>query len=69
MVLSGHVKNSVIVLDEPVKLPEGIKVKILISDKTLKESGLCGIWQDSRSADEIVDEIISSRSKGRDIKL
>lgn len=69
MVLSGHVKNNTIVLDEPVKLPEGIKVKIMISDKTLKKSGLCGIWQDSRSADEIVDEIITSRSKGRDIKL
>lgn len=69
MVISGHVKNSVIVLDEPVNLPEGIKVKIMISDKTLEKSDLCGIWQDSRSADEIVNEIISSRSKGRDIRL
>ncbi len=69
MVLSGHVKDNVIILDKPIKLPEGMKVRIMISDKTLKKSGLCGIWQDSRSADEIVNEIILSRSEGRDIKL
>jgi len=69
MIISGHVRNNVIILDKPIKLPEGIRVRIVISDKTLKESGLCGIWQDSRPADEIVDEIISSSSKGRDIRL
>ena len=32
-------------------------------------SGLCGIWQDDRTAEEIIDDIISARSPGRDLKL
>ncbi len=28
MTYRGHVKNGVVVLDEPVKLPEGVEVKV-----------------------------------------
>lgn len=31
------------------------------------KTGLCGIWQDSRSSDEISQEIINNRSNSRDI--
>jgi hypothetical protein len=41
-----------------------------LSEKTtLTESGLCGIWQDDRSAEEIVEDIVGSRSQGRDLEL
>jgi len=70
MIISGHVKNNVIMLDEEIKLPDGTKVNIMIPENsTKKSSGLCGIWKDNRSAEEIANEIISSRSKGRDISL
>jgi hypothetical protein len=32
-------------------------------------SGLCGIWQDDRTAEEIIEDIISARSPGRDVLL
>ncbi|MBE9592956.1 MAG: hypothetical protein IMF19_05705 [Proteobacteria bacterium] len=36
-----------------------------------KSSGLCGIWKDSRNADEIINDIYSHRTGfgGRDIEL
>ncbi len=70
MLISGHVENNVIVLDEKIKLPNGAKVRIMFYDKNIrKSSGLCGIWRDSRSAEKIADELILSRSKGRDFNL
>ena len=70
MVITGHVKKSVIILDEKIQLPEGTKVMVSFPEKITKtRSGLCGIWKDDRSSEEIVSEIISSRSKGRDFKL
>ena len=32
-------------------------------------TGLCGLWQDSRNSEEIVQEIIKSRSHSRDTHL
>lgn len=32
-------------------------------------SGFCGIWQDSHSSEEIVQDIYASRSASREIKL
>jgi hypothetical protein len=32
-------------------------------------TGLCGLWQDSRSSEEVVQEIIKSRSHSRDTHL
>ena len=41
MTYRGHVKNGVVVLDEPVKLPEGAEVKVDLaaasSDSTMDE--------------------------------
>ena len=69
MVISGHVENNVIVLDEAIELPEGVKVEIILPDAveemTALSSGLCGIWEDDRSADEIVAEILAARTIGR----
>ncbi len=52
--LSGHVENNVILLDEDVQLPDGIKVTIIVSPESPPHSsGLCGIWQDDRPVEEI----------------
>ncbi|MCB0211671.1 MAG: hypothetical protein KDJ52_20200 [Anaerolineae bacterium] len=66
--ISGHIKNNMIVLDERIELPDGVKVTIIITDGAIAgASGLCGIWQDDRPVEEIVDDIVSSRSVGRDL--
>jgi len=38
-------------------------------DNANNQTGLCGIWQDSRSGDEILQDIVSSRTSARDIVL
>ena len=38
-------------------------------DASTTTSGLCGIWQDDRTAEEIIEDIISARSPGRDVVL
>jgi hypothetical protein len=38
-------------------------------DQASKQTGLCGIWQDSRPAEAIVQDIVSSRTLARDVKL
>jgi hypothetical protein len=61
-VIAGHVENNIILLDEDVQLPDGLKVTIIVpNNETQESSGLCGIWQDDRPVEEIVQEIISSR--------
>ena len=58
-----------------VKILQTLKETLLTvkSKKTIekKSSGLCGIWEDNRSADEIIDDIHSFRTGfgGREIKL
>ncbi len=32
-------------------------------------SGLCGIWQDSRAAEDIMQDLISNRTESRDVSL
>ena len=32
-------------------------------------SGLCGIWSDDRSAEEVIADIADARSRGRDVEL
>ena len=39
------------------------------SDHAHNQTGLCGIWQDSRSGEEIYQEIVNSRTQARDITL
>jgi hypothetical protein len=38
-------------------------------DNLNNQTGLCGIWQDSRSGEEILQEIVNSRTQARDITL
>ncbi|MEE4379055.1 MAG: hypothetical protein V2J55_16310 [Candidatus Competibacteraceae bacterium] len=40
-----------------------------IHEASTTTSGLCGIWQDDRTAEEIIADIISARSPGRDVVL
>jgi len=40
-----------------------------LENKQEQQTGLCGIWQDSRTAENITQEIVSNRTQGRDIKL
>lgn len=53
-------------------------IKQIVQDEEIKErqltitnrsTGLCGLWQDSRSSEEIVQEILTSRSHSRDTHL
>ena len=70
MIVWGHTKDDQILLDENIQLPDGIRVEIRVPDEaTTQGSGLCGIWKDSREAKEIVEEVISSRTLGRDATL
>lgn len=50
-----------------------MQTKIRYQDETHRAktttSGLCGIWQDNRTAEEIINDIVSARSSGRVIKL
>ena len=70
MIVWGHVKDNQILIDENIQLPDGIRVEIRVPDEAMTQgSGLCGIWKDNREALEIVEEIISGRTLGRDITL
>ena len=70
MIVWGHIKDNQIFLDKNIQLPDGIRVEVRVPDEAIKQSsGLCGIWKDSREAKEIVEEIISSRTLGRNITL
>ncbi|VAX36986.1 hypothetical protein MNBD_UNCLBAC01-1860 [hydrothermal vent metagenome] len=70
MVIPGHVENNTIVMDQKINLVNGTKVNIVISiEAEKKNSGLYGIWKDDRDAKKIVEDLISSRSKGRDVQL
>ena len=63
MIVWGHIKDNQILIDENIQLPDGIRVEIRVPDEAIeKGSGLCGIWKDSREAEEIVEEVISSRT-------
>lgn len=44
-------------------------VNDIAADHTDKTTGLCGIWQDSRSSEEIFQDIVKSRTPARDIAL
>ena len=62
MTLKGHVDNGVIILDEPVKLPNGTRVTIQSRTGKVKDpTGVAGSWIDDRSAEEIIKDIYGSR--------
>lgn len=65
----GRVKDSVIVLEDEIKLPEGTLVEIIVPEKldknkvkAVNRTDLCGVWQDERSAEEIINEIKNARA-------
>ncbi|EDN66806.1 hypothetical protein BGP_4133 [Beggiatoa sp. PS] len=62
----GYVKNNVIMLYDDIQLPDGIKVNIIVPQSATESSGLCGIWKDNRPVDEIVEDMMTSRTKGRE---
>jgi hypothetical protein len=70
-VITGHVINNQIVIDSNgIALQEGTRVNITVLPKpSKKESGLCGIWEDDRPAQQIADEIREARTNGREIDL
>ncbi len=62
MTLKGYIKHGNIVLDEPVRLPEGTHVIIKIDkSKGIDAGKVAGIWKDDRSSKEIVKDIYSAR--------
>ncbi len=70
MIVAGHIENNIVVPESSVNLPDGTKVNIVIYSKEIENSsGLCGLWQDKRSPEEICNDIISSRSMGREINI
>ena len=50
---------------------KGLRTMSGLKQQVTKNSGLCGIWKDKRSANEIVKEIYDSRSgfSGKRIEL
>ena len=57
MKLSGHVQNKVIVLDSEIELPDGMQVDVIVPDLIPQTpSGLCGIGEDDRPVENIVEE-------------
>lgn len=46
---------------------EGINDSIM--NKASNQTGLCGIWEDSRPAEVIAQEIIGSRTESREFSL
>ncbi len=64
--IPAHIENGDIILDQKIELPNGLKVQVLLPlIQQPTGTGLCGIWEDKRTAEEIVQEILSSRTMGR----
>ncbi len=64
--ISGYVRNNVVVFDDNIQLLEGIKVNVIVPRRATNSSGLCGIWKDDREVAEIVNDILASRTMGRE---
>lgn len=77
----GIFKKGQIILNEPVNAPDNTEIVVVFLDSVLKYPPqdknklldlftTLGAWEDSRDADEIIDEIMASRtSKKEDIVL
>jgi hypothetical protein len=61
----GHVSGGVIVLDDPVRLPDGVQVTIRPEESPPRRdpAGIAGSWADDRTAEEIIKDIHSHRSR------
>ncbi len=67
--LPGDVMPQVLKIVRSIK--ESISVGRISSKKSEQTSGLCGIWQDDRSAEEIIEDIHKHRTGfgGREVSL
>ncbi len=67
--LPGDVMPQVLKIVRSVK--ESLSIGKISSKKREQASGLCGIWQDDRSAEEIIEDIRKHRTGfgGREISL
>lgn len=66
---------------ERLRLEEGAEVKVVVEIEDSREilekgtgltkeyTGLCGIWKDDRSTEEIIADIYSSRTGFKEVKL
>jgi len=62
MPFRGHVSGGMIVLDDPISLPEGTPVIIKTQNiNNVDTSGVGGSWVDDRSADDIIKDIRKAR--------
>jgi hypothetical protein len=62
MTFKGRISAGSIILDEPINFPEGTHVIIEIEKtKSIDSTGIAGSWIDDRSAQEIIQDIHSSR--------
>jgi hypothetical protein len=58
----GHVHGGTIVVDGPMRLPEGATVVIRPEKKVVRDpTGIAGLWVDERSPQEIVSDIRGAR--------
>ena len=65
MIGPGHIEKNTIIPEERVDLPDGTKVNIVIyPDGNPNPTGLCGIWKDIRSTEEICHDVIVSFGEG-----
>lgn len=67
MIYKGKVKGNAIIMDGNVKLPDGLLVDIVVpkteSTQGEKDStGICGLWQDERDAEEIIRDLKKART-------
>lgn len=70
MMMPGHIEKNAIIPEKRVDVPDGTKVTIVIyQDNNSNSTGLCGIWKDTRPVEEICRDVISARSKGREVQL
>lgn len=76
--INGVYDGEKIIIKEPIDLEKGKHFRVIITfletieeNEELDLSEFCGIWQDSRSAEEIVDEIYKQRKNFslREIKM
>jgi hypothetical protein len=67
--LPGDVMPQVLKIVRSIK--ESLSVGRITSKKREQTSGLCGIWQDDRSAEEIIEDIRKHRTGfgGREVRL
>jgi hypothetical protein len=66
----GIVKGNVIIVDHADQLKEGTEVEVFPVNSSDNVDTICGTWDDERSAEDIIEDIRSSRySRKRDVIL